>query len=66
MNENTNFPRLFWGDIPVVKLDFDEQVPDIYTPIHLYLAEITIIRRDGPKAGLFILTELQPRAGARP
>lgn len=38
MNENTNFFRLFWGDIAIVKLEFDKLVPDFYTRVHLYLA----------------------------
>lgn len=61
MNENTNFFRLFWGDIDVVKLEFDKLVPDFYTSVHLYLAEITIKRRDGPFAWLFCSLNYNPR-----
>lgn len=60
MNENTNFFRLFWGDIAVVKLEFDKLVPDFYTSVHLYLAEITIKRRDGPFAWLFCSLNYNP------
>lgn len=47
MNENINFFWLFWGDIVVVKLEFDKLVFDFYIFVYFYLVEIIIKRWDG-------------------